>query len=253
VDWDGPFVMVPGNGDRACPTTWSTRVSTLRSGLEAADAACGCTCTPPSTTCTAAIELHTDAACSSSDVEETAPAGACIVTVGVSAIIASAEAVPSPCTAETTTELPEVSWTTLVSVCAPPDEPAACEGGVCLPMTDADAPACIAREGMHECPEGPYAMAHVFFGGATDDRDCSACSCDQPLGVICHGTSQLEQFANLDCSGEPTNTAPLGTCESATSSVRYVPQSMGECIPSEASTPIGGVEPIDPVTLCCTR
>ena len=72
---------------------------------------------------------------------------------------------------------------------------------------------------------------------------------------MCDGGSSYQTYDTADCSNRPTLVEDDGTCLDApqgTQAVRYLPVSAGSCPVIAGSEPIGSVNPIGEMTICCT-
>lgn len=254
--WNGPFVvpMAPGENPASCPMAFPDLVSSVHADLSAPPLGCACTCAPSPTVCEASVGLYLDGACATFDLAQQAGAGGCVQTTGVTAVMATATADPTPAACDPTVQVTDtpVGWETTASLCAPTTPPPTCDEGMCVPQSTDSASICVLREGEHACPPGPYQAASTFHSGAQDGRTCSACTCGTPEGTQCAGIlSALEQHASGDCSGAIVDTLAIDDCGPASTSARYVPQDLGACATVTDTMPIGEVTPAGPVTLCC--
>jgi hypothetical protein len=252
ADWTGPFAVVIGDdGERVCPERWPDPVSTVHADLIAPAASCDCACTPPSSVCSAAVELHLDGACSSLDIAHPANANGCTQTTGATSVRATSAAVaidPPACSGEPMAAIATPQWGSTASLCASSSAGERCDAGECRPIAQS---LCIVREGEHDCPEGPYETASTWWSGAIDDRGCSSCTCGPPVAASCDGVSQLEVYESGDCSGAALDSMAMDQCGTAGGSARYLPESLGECSVESASTPTGSATAAGAVTLCC--
>ncbi|NUP13487.1 MAG: hypothetical protein HOW73_46205 [Polyangiaceae bacterium] len=134
-------------------------------------------------------------------------------------------------------ELPEVTWTTVSTVCL---------------ATDADASSgrCIARAGDVECPVSFPARA-VLYRTIVDTRGCTECGCTPGS---CAGTVELYDGNGCGVGQKKASVAvPFADgCQTIGGNPRalYTPDSSADCIPIP-STPTGGVTLRDPYTVCC--
>ncbi|MEZ4300395.1 MAG: hypothetical protein R3B70_35950 [Polyangiaceae bacterium] len=136
------------------------------------------------------------------------------------------------------------------------------EGLVCVPVPG-DLLACVSyfhrgAEGEVECPAF-YNERHEMFEDARDERACSPCSCRAPEGGTCAMT--LGVFADSACSSYVAGGVVFSddeqACHDLPSGIALAgkvaePNATfpGSCPPS-GGKPIGAVEPVDRVTLCC--
>jgi hypothetical protein len=151
-------------------------------------------------------------------------------------------------------------WTEQEDVCGAPTS-----GGkgcgpqkACVPRGGGDytSGVCIWRDGNQQCPF-KYANTRIVLAQtATDDRACSACTCDTPTGVSCAGGSYT-LFNNADCTG--TSTPLSTTCADATLPLsdgkgailpKFDKPTGGSCQP-QGGEPSGSVTPTSTKTICC--
>nr|AYM54520.1 hypothetical protein [Racemicystis crocea] len=83
-------------------------------------------------------------------------------------------------------------------------EATACDGqnAVCVVSAEPPPPGfhqCIWREGeiSDDCPK-PYAERHVFYQRYDDQRTCTPCACDKPVGSVC--TAQIALYEDAACA-----------------------------------------------------
>ena len=160
-------------------------------------------------------------------------------------------------------ELEEPSFATRVMACTTPlMEGFACDdmpGLGCLaeaieaPLSDR---LCIWQEGEHECPEdSEYVAARVLHAGFDDERGCTDCTCDSPVG-FCDNAS-VTAYSSSNCTTGVTGLATgEGFCtqvSAATASARYLAGTPTAFCPPSTVEPTGEAIPNGPVTLCCTR
>lgn len=256
--WNGPFLapMTAGEDPAPCPSEFPDLVSSVHAGLSAPPLGCACSCTPPTTVCTASVGFYLDGACATFDLAEQIDAGACVQTTGATTVMATASAdlTPEACDPDVQVTDTPVAWTTTASLCAPSMPPPTCDEGVCVPQATDSASICVLREGEHACPPGPYAASAIFYSGAQDDRACAPCTCGTPEDPECGGLlSALELHASGDCSGALADMLTVGDCGPASTSARYVPEDLGSCSTLTDTEPVGDATPAGPVTLCCTE
>jgi hypothetical protein len=175
----------------------------------------------------------------------------CVQSLTVPALKVACDAsVPMP-------SLPPVQWGRAVRRCAPA-APGSCGGGAaCEPFAPEGALVCLHRHGISAgCPAG---YTHLtFFEGADDTRGCDACTCGEPQGAAC--AALVHAYSDTTCSSLvgavmslldqpgcvdlPSGTG-LGSLEAS-----FVADAPGTCAAS-GGTPVGGVAPAGPWTLCC--
>ncbi|MEM6990935.1 MAG: hypothetical protein AAF721_10570 [Myxococcota bacterium] len=138
-----------------------------------------------------------------------------------------------------------------VTVCEP-DDPVACGDGWCAP-TGPIGQRCIAREGPHDCPPGPYAGQRVVFQSVADDRACVGCTTTLECG-------QIDFYDDPACGGMPFATVPGASpdpsCQETGLKGDIPPESVQwsgsvGCSIDVDTMPVGEATPTDPLTLCC--
>jgi hypothetical protein len=274
VGWTGPLEVYAGTG---LPPPCSTQFQIEATGttqLDAPTPTCGCTCGSPKVQCgNTDITFYPASPCTSvtgcakaslppgtcttTDVRAQCPSGAAMGTFMGAATTA---VVGQSCAPQPTRTVPPLTWATNVRACISSVAPSQldCQAGqVCAPKSQSPygSSPCIAATGDQPCPQGPYSSRQVFYGGATDSRDCTSCTCTDPANATC--TTTLDTFSSGDgtCSGgaisygapfscDPVNSQPSDFRATTTASA-------GSCTASQ-SAPTGSAVPTSPVTLCCT-
>jgi hypothetical protein len=134
-------------------------------------------------------------------------------------------------------------------------------GAVCAPPPAAGFRVCVLQAGDVACPDpasGPYQERHVAFGGFTDTRSCSPCTCGSPAGGAC--AALVSYFTDGACGaplGSATVTAAGASCADLPAGAALGSKSAGPpgytpgaCQPA-GGEPLGAATPVSPVTLCC--
>ena len=162
-------------------------------------------------------------------------------------------------TPQPTSSIPPSTWGTTARACGTTPTTGGCSGGA-LCVASPPAPfgkVCVSQPGMAACPAGAYSVAHVFYGGVSDSRSCSGCSCGTPTGTSCTG-AQVDAFSmNTGACGGTETPLAFGSC--ATVGVPILGEQEttaptadnGTCSPS-GGQPSGSGVPATPTTLCCT-
>jgi len=153
--------------------------------------------------------------------------------------------------------LPPVTWSEQARICSGAVLGGGCgTGEVCAPRpTDPfEAAHCIVRTGNVNCPTGPYSVKTLVYTGIDDTRDCSSCSCEDPTGMSCSGTSEI--YPQPGCADTPTiqphngtTCAMHGTSRSLIFHVSSGP-GVGQCSPLGGNA-TGFAFQTDQVTVCC--
>ncbi|HEY2511320.1 MAG TPA: hypothetical protein VGI39_10710 [Polyangiaceae bacterium] len=267
--WSGPVDLFDADSGvpPACASPYAAAAFDGTADPIAPPATCGCTCNPPSSaTCgSVTVGFFFDSscknACTGTPVTVT-PGGACVTGCpGALTMRASPPAATGgTCTGNASKSVPPLGWGHTARACAPgtTDAPGGCgAGALCVARPPAPfAPAlCVWRAGDLACPAGPYAVRSVYYAGANDTRDCTACTCDAS-GQTC-SAAQISTYADGECPSNPAGTIlGDGSCVSApgsTSVVRAGPSSPSAsgCTPKPVSA-TGTVVPTGATTVCCT-
>ena len=120
---------------------------------------------------------------------------------------------------------------------------------------------CVHQSGDASCPAG-YPTKSVIYGGETDMRGCSPCTCSAtPTGGSCAGTIGIWGDVAGGCTGAAAGTYTLGaTCATysgAGNNPGYAQGNFtvtpGTCTVVTQPTPTGAVIATGPITVCCTN
>lgn len=155
------------------------------------------------------------------------------------------------------------TWATDVRLCAGAAPGAGCDGGqVCVPRATTGSPElddaiCITREGTDPCPDGWTDLDLQTYEGATDDRKCSACSCDLAQVGCANGSWRaydldacLVVIGGVADIAAPDCTPVSDYLDSGSFSLMAYAAEATEP-PCPASQPSGSVAPAGPTKLCC--
>lgn len=123
---------------------------------------------------------------------------------------------------------------------------------------------CVFREGEHQCPELYSESRKVLYQNVEDTRECEGCKGVLEKGVLKIG-GQMSFYKEPSCAGSPRHSLDFSALEGVCSpneaqadkEWRYVKAQSGEVEYTGGCTttpwkPVGGVQPRDPVTLCCS-
>jgi hypothetical protein len=158
-----------------------------------------------------------------------------------------------------TSTVPPVSWDQRGQSCTPAGKlsTSGCSGGsLCAPPTDPGYPGyCIHKPGDQTCLSAGYTTKVTFYGGYTDTRACSDCTCGDVSPSEC-GESSVAAFSGA-CSifstagytPLPVSCAPL---PASTTDMSYAPVATGGRCTPDGGAPTGGVTPAMAETFCCT-
>jgi hypothetical protein len=264
--WQGPYTLftgTPGAPSPCDPSSYeSTPVFTGYTGLNAPNPACSCSCAAPAgvACATPQVTFYSDV-CNTACGSPVALAG-CVATPTACPNFKVGDSVPEggACTASSTPAPPAVTWAGGAQVC----QPQGASQGSCTPgelcLSEGSGAFCIMQAGMVTCPAGDYSVSHVYYGGATDTRACSACTCGPVSGASCSFASGPLGFPYLDpmCATAPTGALVLDSCIviPTVKAVELKATAMlldaGGCAPS-GGVASGTATPAQPTTLCCTR
>jgi len=260
--WLGPFAVAIGaTVPTACDTGYEGGKSTSGSGLHAGPAACGCTCGVPSgTQCSATVNFQGTTCTNGSTA--TVSSGTCMTGAplqGQSNLVIKADttAQGGSCLVTPSVSKPTVSWDERALSCAPFTMPTSmgCGGSdLCLPSLRTPFRACVRHDGAGSCPVGPYTEKHLEYGGITDGRACTTCTCGNPTSVTCGGS--IDVFGTQGCTGGAGYTTNnFGQCVTVTSiynvAYKYNASSSGGSCAASSVTATGDVQPATPITFCC--
>ncbi len=276
LGWSGPYVISettggpPAPAPAGCADSYSSEAYSGYASPHAPAATCSCRCGPAEggTCAPPTVTLYNDPTCDSpSECDSVdASAGACVTfsasCTGTYMIVGTPHALPGRCRATGTADVPDAGWTASVRLCGPADaSAAACSGGkVCVPpVPDAgfESTYCVVNAGGEPvaCPPGPYSHQRVYYGGATDDRGCSACVCGAPDASCSGGTYTTHKKAGCGSNSTPFSTPQSCVSVGGDKSGIYNGSAVltsGACVP-DGGVATGSFTPTTPTTICCTE
>lgn len=270
LGWNGPIVLVTGAGDAAppgCPAMAPVTAFTARSGLDAPDATCGCTCTPPSAgqmSCgSAQVTSHTQMGCITVGINRGSVAnGGCMQLSSLpdtgywSVSMPSFSTSASGCTPAPEVTVPAPSWNASHRGCGFGTPTSCGSEQVCVPPRADGERLCVWVEGDSACPAAFPARVETAED-VTDTRTCSECTCGSITGSCggsvslasgCGGGGSHVLYARLNVSS--CAAAVAGTPPSAYASGSYTPTA--SCPPSTPA-PTGSTSLTTPRTVCCVE
>jgi hypothetical protein len=264
ASWQGPVAVWEGeSAPPACPSNYPTDLIDVFAGVNAAPAACTCSCGAPSgATCPSSFTatIYSDHQCGAACDTVTLSDGACTNVQGVCNNAFGISVSPAPtsggsCAPQASTAASAWSWTSFARGCAPssPSTPstAGCDAGrVCISPAPPGWRSCVYSPGDVACPAGSYSARHVYYGSATDDRGCAPCSCGAPTGVTCAATVMIGCGTAGQTFAVPTSCTSL-TDPGSVQVVSAPASGGGSCAPS-GGEPTGSVSAESPTTICCT-
>jgi len=272
--WAGPVELYAGSSAAPPCTTDFTTAYDGNSQLDAPAASCSCQCNPSVTQCAsptmtiyeAACVAGTGCSCTGTSCDTfTLQAAVCTTvapsacTVKVATGMNATAPVPSgSCPPVAGKSAAPITWGTSAQACsssiaiAQVDCPA---GDVCAPKAAAPygSTLCISQAGDIACPTQGYTQKQTFYGGADDQRTCTACTCGSPTGASCDATIDMYTSADGSCTGTPNEFITPFSCDPVNDPVdmRLVVSSQGgSCVASTVSA-TGSATPISPTTFCC--
>jgi hypothetical protein len=169
------------------------------------------------------------------------------------------------CTATTKAQIPTwdpaTGWSGTARVCGTGSSQyyrgGCAQGEICVPAPPSTfgGKVCLQQSGQLSCPATGYTVAHAYYNGASDTRDCDSantCHCDDPTGTIC--TSAVTLYSRFCASTNPV-TLGSGCQQLANFSVPYVSATVtatgGSCGWTGSVSAIGGITPTGIQTVCC--
>jgi hypothetical protein len=230
--------------------------------LSAPQATCSCSCDGPTgATCEIEVACATGA-CGTWQGQTSLQAGSCIEVTSLCG--ASTDALSDAdgtlttqgtCAAQPKETITPATWGDTATLCQPSGQLPACgAASSCAPPPDSGFALCIQASGALTCPSG-WSDSHLEYGGVSDFRGCSTCSCGAPTGGTCGGEDAINYWAAPGCPAT-TPTGSFATNSSCVSTVGMVSieysavPTGGACTPSPVS-PTGSASPTGPVTVCC--
>jgi len=264
--WTGPIALFAGDESKApvCDGDYSVVAYKGQGDLTSPTPTCGqCTCTPTGgSSCGASVSNAGtgcgDPVCGGFNL----PAGACVsvASSGTSCVgstvaynTAGPSGSPIGCSASGgALTAPPATFGSVALGCASSLPSTGCASGEsCGPAPPGpfNVGLCISQSGDVPCPGAyVYSVAHVFYGGSTDARACSACQCTAPT---CDGI--VDFFSSGSCTGV-TGSSGLGAfcyIPGTSGSAMFVPSST-TCMASGGAAS-GTVTGTTPTTFCCTQ
>lgn len=263
--WSGPAWLFDGATAQApgCGGAFPQIGYEGHRDLSAVPALCGkCQCDPPSGTCTVSqLISYSDGVCNQNgqSMQQPQPGQCGVLGIGANAGSYQAAApsfVPGPCAPQQGgISKPAPTWGTTGVACVGPTSTGGCGGGgVCAarPAAPFGASLCIWTGGSVACP-ADYPVSHSFYDGATDNRDCTKCTCGDASGSCSAVTTIYGAKGNCnDTLGQVPND---GACHPVQGGerVRVEATTTGSCPPS-TSQPVGSVVAgPGQTTVCCAK
>jgi hypothetical protein len=266
ADWSGPVAMAfagPTGAPSCAGSGYESQVFAMHGDIDEGAAVCDCTCGDPSgQTCTGVVNVDVGSSMTVCNVlpstDYFATEGNCTAhSVGTDT---SYHAVGAPtwssvggCPAAPTEEIDEPQWGTTALACEASTLDESCDDDQeCLPALGGSLDTlCIYRDGENACPDGPYSEQHLLYADFDDNRDCTACSCDDPEGQ-CNG--YITYSNGCDGSSLWIGEIAFGTCVVLGYDSWY--DTASDATPDGGCDPIGGeldgeVDLSGAITACC--
>ncbi len=277
--WSGPVTLFNQTGSTAptppaCPTSFPTDAYDGNAGLSAAAPTCGCTCSAGTgAECgSSGIEFYQDPSCQQAcnSGSYSLPPGLCVTTgcpggMPVNGVVLTAPTIAyaGSCTPQPTSSIPPASWSTTARACGTTPIAGTCPGGgLCVPAPPSPfSGVCIYQAGTSTCPSGSYSVGSTFYGGVSDSRACTSCSCGTPSGASCTGAGVQLFTQNTGVCGGTAPTVPfISGCQALGGNAIHTAGEQETTAPTANNgtcTATGGqasgtATPATPTTVCCT-
>jgi hypothetical protein len=268
--WTGPLALWEGSGN--APPCGAGFNAFFAGGADAsaAPAQCACGCASPSGFGCGPMALFFSAgdcatACGPDGGIAAVAQGACL---DISAFnnacgqttvtMVGSQASGGSCAPDGSASVPAWTWGNKAVACSPSAQSfVGCPAGnLCIPATQSpfETGFCIMRSGLVACPPGAYSVHRAYYGGATDTRGCSDCTCAVG-GIDCNANAQVQAWKRSTCSGGSGILSPgCNPTGGMASGVQFAtsPSGNGSCTP-DGGRAIGGVTPQGVQTICCTQ
>ncbi len=254
--WQGPVAFYSGDSGMAAPACVGTALDLGEGQLFGPPAQCSsCTCSMPQVNCGATLITHAGMNCTlgTTAVSEDTSCQALLSSTGNTFFTAPPPTVSAGACAPLggVKTLPPVTYKNVIRLCKTTSNGSCSAGFECfVPPTPAyQSKPCIYKMANVACDAPGFSVKHTAYGGITDTRDCSSCSCGAGSGT-CTGNTEL--YSMLGCSTLIATVPSDNSCVSAsgTQSFKLKLSKSGSCPPS-GGTSTGNVSPNSPVTICC--
>lgn len=252
LGWSGPIEIRQSNEPLSCGEADST-VLGGHDSLPVQSAVCDpCSCDPPTGDCSAIVSIHSTGICSIGNGSGSGRdcvdlAGHSSANPSNSALVSTMGA-PGSCAAMGGgATRPPVEFQTAYRSCELAIG-AACPGGTCVAASSALwwGP-CIYQAGDVDCDVPAFPEKLVLETVASDERDCTPCSCDQPQSC---DDFTVVLFANLGCAGAQQHITPQSTTCITLSGADVSAFNFTPSCASDGGDPTGSVT-FETTTVCC--
>jgi hypothetical protein len=276
--WLGPMAFWQGRVGQQeappdCPDGYGEPTDLFRV-LQVPTPECTCACAVSGEVCTqsAAVSIYWDMGCQNECAKPTALACSSVSGCnGNQGTIRAAKPTPSGglCKASVTPNIKALSWKYEARLCqldGAAGAGAECTdaSGLCAPTPRLPYPSrlCVVRvvpegQALPECPPEYPNGGEALYASFSDERGCSACTCEVPTGGACSGTLTLSDGG--DCSngfeytlGSGCKTFGFGT-QPAHISGKYVLEESGTCGVASDTQPTGDATPSGSATVVCCQ
>ena len=276
--WVGPVAFWQGRVGQqetppACPDGYGEPTDLFRV-LQVPTPECTCACTVTGEACTksAAVSIYWDMGCQNECATPTALACSTVSGCnGNQGTIRAAKPTPSggSCQASVTPDVEPPTWKYEARLCeldGAAGAGAECTdaSGLCVVTPGLAYPSrlCVVRvvpEGQElpECPAEYPNGGDALYATFSDERGCSACTCDGPTGGACSGTLTLTDGG--DCSKNLEYTLGSGcekfsfSAQPAHISGKYALETSGTCGIASDTQPTGDATPSGSATVVCCQ
>jgi len=274
--WIGPVAFWEGRVGQQeappdCPEGYGDP-SDLHRQLQVPTPECTCTCAVQGQGCndSAAVTIYSDMNCQNECAKPSALACSTVSGCnGNQGTIRAAKPTPSggSCKASVTSEIEAPSWKYEARLCQLESTDAlatACTdgSGLCAPTPGLPYPSqlCVVRvvpegQALPSCPAEYPSGGNALYATFSDERSCSACTCDGPSGGSCSGTLTLTD--GQVCSSSFEYTLGSGcktfsfTAQPAHLGAKYALEESGACGVGRDSQPTGDALPSGSATVVC--
>jgi hypothetical protein len=255
---EGPFPGIDG-GPPACDRNFALSFDS-NGAFDDAGANCTCACPPPSEPCPASeAQRHIDSQCNDSPCSSTPlQNGVCAVLGDTCGATSNAVEVPQPtpagCTPSASVTIPPpfgASVRACVSqyVAGSSDCPA---GAMCQPTPGAafGSKHCIGTAGVATCPPQSYTEQRVLYGGYSEGRGCTPCTCGASTHSCSSTFTLYGSCPNVSSYGQYTTCVAVNP--TAVFSIVPVTTASGPATcATQGGLPSGSVMVSAPFTMCC--
>jgi hypothetical protein len=266
ANWSQPQELWQGNGSPpACTTDFGNAVFDGNAGPVVDPGCSACACATSTATCTVGVHVNDNNGCGGGAcLSDALTNGACkaIATCGSSTPHQQIDS-PAPQNAACAPSggaLQSAGWSAAGRACS--TAYTAMQGGCGAGQLSVPVPAapfgsglCIAASGAQVCTDPSYMVAHVYYSGISDSRQCTQCTCGGVSGDSCAAGSVV-LYSDGNCGTSVQTDATGDSCANrigfASMKLTGADYTGGTCSPI-GGTEIGSAMPTGPTTYCCTQ